>query len=268
MASRPATIRLGGAILLFGTALPVSRFVSAEMAIIPAMLLRLLTASAVLAPLLWFRRSEITRLAWTDIRLVLLIGLSSATFSGLTLCTTRLVPSDVACTAAACTPAVTAAGATLFLKDRPNQRRFLWILVAPLCLAAFSACDGCANSRGTPLLLIGGLVLAFGAVCCEAAGTLLSKLATRSLRPLTLAALSTCAATVLLLPLAFLSTESFDPTGVSMTAWTATIWWGAAALGLGTWLWYDGISRVHASTAATWLSTLPFVTFAFNLLLV
>ncbi len=267
MASFSATIRLGGAILLFGTALPVSRLVSAEMPIIPATLLRLVTASVVLAPLLWTRREEIRRLARADVWLVLLIGLSSAAFSGLTLCTTRLVPSSVACTAAACTPAVTAAGASLFMKDKPDHRRFLWILTGPLCLAAFTACDGCSNSRGTPMLLAGGLVLAFGAVCCEAAGTLLSKLATRTLKPLTLAALSTCAATLMSLPLAFLATGSLTPAGITPTGWLAVIWWGAAALGMGTWLWYDGISRVRASTAATWLSTLPFVTFGINLLI-
>jgi hypothetical protein len=52
-------------------------------------------------------------------------------------------------------------------------------------------------------------------------------------------------------PLGKRVSETVDPVLVAFLA--ALAWYGAGTLGLGTWLWYSGVSRVEGSVAAAFM---------------
>ncbi|MGH7200690.1 MAG: EamA family transporter, partial [Planctomycetaceae bacterium] len=181
--------------------------------------------------------------------------------SGLMLCSTRLVSCTVVCLLTTLTPAVTAAGAALFLRDRPNWQKNAWMILGALAAIGLAmTCRGCGPIAESPaaLLLGGGLVLA--AICCEASYTLVAKVVTARTAPLTVAAVSTIAAAVALAPPAAVEAATFDWDGLSPLAALAAVWWGAGALALGSWLWYSGVRQVRGSTAAAAMTALPVCT--------
>lgn len=252
---------MGLAILLFGTALPASQVLTQEVHIFDGAAIRLTVAAILFLPLIWKRRSEIRSITFADIGTIFLISASLVGVSGLMLCSTRFAPCSVICSVTCFTPLLTALGAMVFFKDRPGPRQLGWILVAAIsAIILRSTCSSSGSAAGEYIWLAVGVALSVAPIFCEAAGILLAKVATRKLSPLTLAALSTVLSVLIILPFAYFSGGKIHWGELSFKAWLAAGWWGSGGLALGTWLWYTGIKQTSATTAATFLSTLPFVT--------
>ncbi|TWT35039.1 EamA-like transporter family protein [Thalassoglobus neptunius] len=253
------------AILLFGTSLPVSQVLTREIGVFEGTAIRLTVASVLFLPILWRHRDEIAKITSIDAILVILIGASLIAVSGLMLGSTRFVPCSVICTVTCLTPVVTGLGAMLFVRDRPHPGQLGWILFAACCaLFIRSTCAQSDSQNCESMMLVFGVALSCVAVICEASGILMAKVVTRRLNPLPLAALSTLASVVLILPATLISSGYVDLTGLTANAWLAVFWWGAGGIWAGTWLWYSGIQQTSATTAAVFLSTLPFVTIAMS----
>jgi drug/metabolite transporter (DMT)-like permease len=265
---RWAYFSLGCAVLVWGTVLPISRLVTVELPVLTATALRLSVGALVFAPVLWKRRREWLSLSFRDLALVALIGLSLVAASSLMLCSTSLLPCATVCLLTALTPAVTFAGAVLFLRDRIDGRQLTWIILAAGAAVALAML---IRERyqlpESALLIAAGLASVLAAILCEAAGTLLSKAAVARVSPLTLAALATTVAALAVLPAACLLGEGCAWASVSSVGWLAAIWWGAGGLALGTWLWYSGVQRASGTTAAAFLAALPLVSFGVSWLL-
>ncbi|MGH7202578.1 MAG: EamA family transporter, partial [Planctomycetaceae bacterium] len=192
--------RLSAALLLFATALPASQLVTAEVPVLLATALRMTAAAAVFVPVLWLRREDVRKLSPRDARWIGVIaafGLIGS--SALMLCGTRLLSCGAVCLLTTTTPAMTAAGAAVFLRDRPNWQKISWLALGALAAIGlalhWSDCGPIAESPAA--LLLGGALVA-AAICCEASYTLVAKVVTARTAPLTVAAVSTIAAAVAL----------------------------------------------------------------------
>jgi drug/metabolite transporter (DMT)-like permease len=95
---------------------------------------------------------------------------------------------------------VTAAGAILFMGDAPTWRKIVAITLAVAGVLVLHLGQGGAEDGDGPMWL--GAALVFGAVCCEAAYTLLGKKAAERLDPLLVACLSAALSVPFFLPFA------------------------------------------------------------------
>ncbi|HSJ16980.1 MAG TPA: DMT family transporter [Solirubrobacterales bacterium] len=111
------------------------------------------------------------------------------------------------------------------------------------------------DGGGDDVLL--GTLLVFGAVCGEAAYTLLGKRLTADLSPISVAAVAAVLASILFAPFAIAQLSEFTPERVSATDWVALAWWGIGTMALGSLLWYLGVMRVAGTTASAFMGVMP-----------
>lgn len=263
--SQTGYLHMGLAIFLFGTALPASQVLTNEVHVLDGTAIRLTVAAILFLPLIWQRREEVRSISKTDLLFIGLISVSLVAVSGLMLCSTRFAPCSVICSVTCLTPILTAIGGIIFFRDRPHRTQLMWILTAAVSgLILRKTCTSASSTQGELLWMAIGIGFSLLAIFCEAAGILFAKVATRRVSPLTLASLSTVLSVLIILPFAWFNGHSIHLSDLSTQAWIAGIWWGAGGLTLGTWLWYVGIQRSNATTAAAFLCTLPFVTVAIS----
>jgi drug/metabolite transporter (DMT)-like permease len=92
---------------------------------------------------------------------------------------------------------------------------------------------------------------------CEAAYSLMGKRLTASLSPLVISSAAAAGALVMFVPLAAWDAAGFDWSRPSAGQWAAAVWWGAGTMGLGSWLWFQGMRRVQPGTAAAFMGVMP-----------
>ncbi|HEX6267722.1 MAG TPA: DMT family transporter [Burkholderiales bacterium] len=250
----------------FGSATPVSKIVTAAMPVFIGSALRVGLGALVLAPFVagsWDKVRRLGRRDWLLVALIALFGMFG--FSALMLYGMRMVAGVVGAIVMSTAPAVTAAASMLFMGDRPTWRKLcaIALAVAGLLILHLGRVGGgdsgaavpSAGSEGGRLIL--GTALVFGAVCCEAAYTLLGKLAAARVDPLLVAFLAAALAVPLFLPLAIWQWQDFALGEMDRRAWLAVVWWGAGTLALGSWLWYSGVARVEGAVAAGFMGVMP-----------
>ena len=102
-----------------------------------------------------------------------------------------------------------------------------------------------------------GSLLVFGAVCCEAAYSLLGKRLTADLSPIAIAVWAAVGAAVVFAPFAVVQAIAFDWSTPTAEDWLAVLWWGAGTMGLGSVLWFHGIREVPGTTASGFSEPVP-----------
>lgn len=250
----PVYARLALGMAVFGSATPVSKIVTGAMPVFIGSLLRVALGALVLAPFVggqWSQVRQLGRRDWLLVGLIALFGMFG--FSALMLYGMRMIPGVVGAIVMSTTPAVTAAGSMLFMGDAPTWRKLLAIALAVAGVLVLQL--GSGDEDGGNMLL--GAALVFGAVCCEAAYTLLGKAAAERLDPLLVACLSAALAIPLFVPLAIWQWGDFAVAETDWRAWTAVIWYGAGTLALGSWLWYSGLARAEGAIAAGFMGVMP-----------
>ncbi|MFG0285624.1 MAG: DMT family transporter [Phycisphaerales bacterium JB039] len=246
----------------FGSATPVSKIVSAEAPVFVGSALRVGIGALALAPFVIGRFGEIRKLRrgdWAVIGLIALLGMFG--FTALMLYGMQMVSGVVGAIVMSTAPAVTAAASMLLMGDRATWRKITAIALAVggvlvLHLGRMGSGGGNGEEGGAGALLLGS-ALVFGAVCCEAAYTLLGKKISSRVDPVLAALLAAAVSLPLFVPLAVWQWGGFEPAGVSARAWMALVWYGAGTLALGTWLWYSGVRRAEGSVAAGFMGVMP-----------
>jgi drug/metabolite transporter (DMT)-like permease len=254
--SIPVYARLALGMAVFGSATPVSKIVTGAMPVFVASLLRVALGALVLAPFVggrWHEVRQLGRRDWLLIGLISLFGMFG--FSALMLYGMRMVSGVVGAVVMSTAPAVTAAGAILFMGDAPTWRKIVAITLAVAGVLVLHLGQGGAEDGGGPMWL--GAALVFGAVCCEAAYTLLGKKAAERLDPLLVACLSAALSVPFFLPFALWQWGDFAVGEVEPRAWAAVAWYGAGTLALGSWLWYSGLARTEGAIAAGFMGVMP-----------
>lgn len=241
----------------FGSATPISKIVTEALPPLLGGGLRVTLGASALAIAAWPQRHAIAAIRsrdWGIIAGIALFGMFG--FTAAMLYGMRMISGVEGSIVMSTTPAVTAAGAMLFLGDRPSWRKGLAIALAVsgvllLQLGSGGSADG--DSQGMWL----GLGLVFLAVCCEAAYTLFGKAASRHVPPLLVATLGAALSLPLFLPFALWQSQDVAWEQVDVRAWIALAWYGLGTLALGSWAWYAGVARVAGSTAAAFMGVMP-----------
>lgn len=249
-------VQLGLGMAVFGSATPVSKIVTQAMPVFIGSGLRVALGAIVLAPFAarhFHQLRDLSRRDWLIVSLIALFGMFG--FSALMLYGMKLVSGVTGAVVMSTTPAVTATGSMLFLKDRPTWRKLAAVALAVTGVLLLQLGQGGGQQGGgSPWL---GAVLVFGAVCCEAAYTLLGKRASERIDPILVAFLAAALAVPLFIPFALWQWPDFEIAAVESRAWIAVAWYGAGTLALGSWLWYSGVAKAEGAVAAGFMGVMP-----------
>lgn len=256
---------LVGGMACFGSATPISAIVGRGFPPWVAIALRLAVAAAFLIPVLLAaarRGDELpvreTVRSWRRHDWLLMVGIAvigTFGFSIFMLVGMRHAPGAVAAVIMATTPAATALGAVVFLADRLDTWRAAAVVLAVAGVVVVNLGADASGGDGDRVVL--GSVLVFAAVLCEAAYTLLGKRLTADVSPLVIVTVAATLALLLFLPLAAWDAARFDWSTPTRAQWAAVVWWGAGTMALGSLLWFRGMARVPAGTAAPFMGVMP-----------
>lgn len=248
--------QLAAGMAFFGSGTPTSKLVTDAFPVFLASGLRMVIATAILLPFVFKEREKLKQLERKDWMIVLGIAvIGMFLFSAFMLYGMKQVSGVVGSIVMSTTPAVTALGSFFFLRDRLGWRKSVAIGLAVFGVLILNLGSGQSDGSGGNQLL--GMLLVFGAVCSEASYTLLGKVASNHISPVTIAGLAAGIAVILFLPFAVYQLPSFDLAQTSFTSWIALVWWGAGVLALGSVLWYRGVAKVSGSTAAGFMGVMP-----------
>lgn len=253
---------LAGGMAIFGSGTPISKVVTGAFPVFVASLVRMLLAAAVLVPLLALTRRAandekplLPRLPVSDwLRVAGIAVAGMFLFSVFMLYGMKEVSGAVGGIVMATTPAVTATGAVLFLGDRLD--RWTTIAIAAAVAGVLAVNVGGASGDGGGNLVLGS-ALVFGAVCGEAAYTLLGKRLSADVDPLTIAAIAAVLASLLFAPLAAIQLDQVEWGAIVLGEWLALAWWGLATMALGSLLWYAGVAKVPGTVASAFMGVMP-----------
>lgn len=249
-------LQLGLGMIAFGSATPISKIVTAAMPVFVGAAIRMALAILVLAPFFGYRLNEVRRISrrdWLIVGLIAVFGMFG--FSVLMLYGMKLVSGVAGAIVMSTAPAVTATGAVLFQGETATWRKVSAVTLAVVGILILQLGQTTAEDQTGNLVL--GVALVFGAVCCEAAYTLLGRAIAGRVDPVLAAVLAAAIALVLFLPFAIWQLRGFDLSDVPANAWLAIAWYGAGTLALGTWLWYSGIAKTEGSVAAGFMGLMP-----------
>jgi drug/metabolite transporter (DMT)-like permease len=224
----------------FGTATPISAVVGRSFPVWLASALRMAVAAAVLLPILAHRTLSVDERPLADLRRTshadrwLLLGIAligTFLFSVAMIVGMRRAPGAVGAVVMATTPAVTAVGAVVFLRERLGGWRILAVVLALAGVVLVNAFADVAAGYGSAPVV--GSLLVFVAVCCEAAYSLMGKRLTAELSPLLIASVAVVVAGLAFLPVAVWNAAGFDWSAPDAGEWLALGWWGAGTMGSG-----------------------------------
>ncbi|MDY6948034.1 MAG: DMT family transporter [Pseudomonadota bacterium] len=238
----------------FGSATPVSKIVTGAMPVFIASGLRVTLGAAVLLFAARGRLSQIKQIGredWLCIGLIALFGMFG--FSALMLYGMKMISGTAGAVVMSTTPAVTAIGSMLFLRERPGWRAIVAIALAVAGVLLLQIGAG-RQPQGNDWLGIG---LVFAAVCCEASYTLLGKRVSAHIDPVLVALLGAVIAIPLFLPFAIWQWQDFDAASIDARIWSALAWYGVGTLAIGSWLWYSGVAKAEGSVAAGFMGVMP-----------
>lgn len=256
-------LQLAAGMAIFGSGTPISKILTEAFPVFVASGARMLLAALALVPLMLIvehrgpsgireRLAEISGADWVRLGAIALAGMFL--FSVFMLYGMKEVSGAVAGIVMATTPAVTAAGSVLFLRDRLDRWKSLAVgLAVGGVLAVNLGTTG--ESSGENVVL--GSLLVFGAVCGEAAYTLLGKRLTADVTPLTVAAIAAVGATILFAIPAAAQLDQVDAASVEATDWLALTWWGLGTMAIGSLLWYRGMTGASGTTASAFMGVMP-----------
>lgn len=241
---------------IFGSATPVSKLVTESFNPWVGTGFRLLLALLLLLPILVAQRQHFNKLqrkdylVFTGIALIGVIGFTAALVYGM-----RFVSGVTGSIIMSTTPAITALGSFIFFSDQFGWRKItaIGLAVAGVLLLNISGEASAADSDQRWL----GMLLVFGAVCCEAAYTLLGKKATQDVPSLFVAAITGTLAAIMILPVMLWQLQDFSLTEIDTNSLIALGWWGLGTMGLGSIIWYGGIAKVEGSVAAGFMGVMP-----------
>jgi drug/metabolite transporter (DMT)-like permease len=143
----------------------------------------------------------------------------------------------------------------LVLREPLTWNKGIALFIATVGVGAIStiATASSAGQEANPLL---GNILVFGAVIGEALWTILGKAVSGRVTPLTIASLTSGFGLILFSPFAVYQASRFDFATVTPLGWAAVVYYGLGTVGAYV-LWYQGVSKVPASTAGVFTGMQP-----------
>ncbi len=169
------------------------------------------------------------------------------------------------------TPAVTAILAWAVLREPVHKRSLFGIVSTVAGILLLQGVLVAAN--GFSAGHFWGNLLVLGAACCESLFNILSRVNTlratkeASINPLVQTALVAGMALLLCLVPALFEHPAAALAALSVQKWLALVWYGVGVTALAFILWYSGIKRCSAHTAAAFSGMMPFTSFILSVTL-
>jgi drug/metabolite transporter (DMT)-like permease len=153
-------------------------------------------------------------------------------------------------------PILTTLISVVFLKEKLKGGGTLAVLLTVIGVLVLNVGSGdSASARGPNPWLGNGLI--FGCVMGEALFTIAAKLASRRLSALATAAYVNIFGMITFLPFAIYQALDFDFSAPGWTSWTAIVFMGLGISVFQFMIWFAGVSKVSASTAAVFTGVMP-----------
>ncbi|WP_426446041.1 DMT family transporter [Paenibacillus sp. S-38] len=254
-----AYLELSGAAVLIGSSVVAGKITALHLPVFFSQAVSLAAALLVLFPLTWRRRQEWLRLSRRDLLLLLLQAfLGMFLFRVLMLYGLQSASAVQAGILTSLTPAAVALLSVIFLKERLTPR----LVFGVLCAAVGAACIGAPGWLGTASdaaapASYAGLLLILAAVAGEAALTIIRKLTASSVSPLTGTTCVTLFSFLMFLPFSLAEAVRTDLSALRMEDAALMLYYGVFVTALAYLLWFSGVSKVSASTAAVYTGCIP-----------
>ncbi|MEE4288686.1 MAG: DMT family transporter [Erythrobacter sp.] len=245
---------------LFGTATPLSKIVGEHYSVFTASCLRMVIASLVLAPAVWFATERFARVRRSDLAVIAAISaVGMVGFTATMLYGMRLTTGVIGSTIMSASPAITALAAVVFFGAAMNARKIgaLGLAVAGIVVINLWRGGSGDGDGGSEALLLGALLVLL-AVCFEAAYTLLSRKLSDGITSLEATLAASLLAAPLFVLLAFVFDERpFDLGSGDTGSLAALLFWGAATGGLAPVIWYNGVRKAPGALTAGAMAVMP-----------
>ncbi len=252
-----AYVELSLAMIIVGSSVVVGKLVVATFPVFLASALRFAIASLILVPLLWQRESiglTLTRRDWSILFLQAFTGVFL--FSIFLLYGLKFTNAAEAGIITSITPAVVGIISFLFLKEYLSTYKVLGIGFAVGGVILINVLGATLDTAHGSLPLLGN-TLVFGAVVGEALFTIFRKTASNKVSSLRMATVVSVIGLLLFLPLAVFEAAAFDFSAVSWAEWFPILYYAIVVTVIGFILWFQGVQKVPASTAAVFTSIMP-----------
>ncbi|MCE1254454.1 MAG: DMT family transporter [Anaerolineae bacterium] len=252
-----AYLELSLAMGFVGSSIVVGKLMVASFPVFLASALRFGLATLFLLPLLFWREKKlpvITVKDWLFIFLQTVCGVFL--FSIFLLNGLKLTGAAESGIITSTTPAVLGLISFFFLKERLSLKKWSGIALTLCGVLAINLLGTTLNTdRGANPLL--GNLLVFGAVVGEALFTTFRKLISPKISPLVTTTLMSLIGFILFLPLALPEALAFNFSQTTTTDWLMVLYSGLVITVIAFLLWFSGLSKVPASTAAVFTGVWP-----------
>lgn len=246
-----ALLNLALAMAITGSNVVVGKLLAAAMPVPDVLFLRCVLAAVLLAP--WaLRRTVAPPRGWMLGNVVVQAISGTVLYNILLLAGLRHTGALQAGIVLSSLPAVVALAAAVFLSERLSGRRWVAVVLAAVGVG-FVAFARNADLHGS----LRGDGLVFGAVGCEAAFVILSRLAANRMAAVRLIFWMQVVSAVCLLPLAWPVLDQAWPALAKPDILALFLYHAVSASVICTLLWYAGMRRVPASLAGLFTVFLP-----------
>lgn len=246
------------AMIFAGSSVVAGKFIAANLPVFLASGLRFAISSLILVPLLLIFEGGFVSLKKRD---YLILALQAFTgvflFSIFLLYGLRLTGAAQGGIITSTTPAVVGVISFLFLKERLSGNKCLGIMLAVLGIILASVMGSLVEGTGQGSLSLLGDLLIFGAVVGEALFTIFRKILPETVSPLATATLVSVFGFLMFLPFSVYEAVNFDFSTGSLRDWLVILYYGIGVSVIGFILWFQGVTKVPASTAAVFTGVMP-----------
>lgn len=163
-------------------------------------------------------------------------------------------------------PAVIAILGMGLLREHLSGREWLGVVISVagiMLVSVLAPGDDEGQSSGALL----GILLAIGAVVCEALFTIFRKMGADHVPPISNALLVTVFAWLLCLPVGLYQATQFDFAVVALTDYLILVYYGIFITVIAYYLWFSGISKVPTGVAGIFTAIMPISTVVLSALL-
>lgn len=154
------------------------------------------------------------------------------------------------------TPAIIALISLLFLKEKMSLYKWLGILLSVIGIIIINV-FGSNVTLGDKSFSFWGNLLILGAVVCEALFTIFRKVSSNKVTPLLTATAVSIIGLILFLPFSIYDALNFDFSTITILDWLYILYFGLFVTVIAFLLWFQGVSKVSASTAGVFSSVMP-----------
>lgn len=251
-----AYVELSSAMVFVGSTVVVSKVITTYFPVFLATGLRFAIATVILLPMLLKANHGFPSLGKKEVWVLFMQAFAgNFLFSIFLLYGLKLTSAAESGILLGTTPAVIGLISFLLLREPLMWNKGVGLLIATLGIGVINSI-GAAPSVGQGSNHLLGNVLVFGAVIGEALWTILGKAVSGKVTSLTIASLTSFFGLALFSPFAVYEARGFDFVAVPLLSWTSIVYYGIGTVGAYM-LWYQGVSKVPASTAGVFTGVLP-----------